>query len=173
MSTVDDAMDLPIVQRSAVRMVVLDRDGRVLLFRIREPLRPEQGTVWELPGGGIDPEETYVDAALRELTEETGIVAARADIGPPTWRRRVTFRHAGARRIQDEVVVAVRLRGSAPAVSEVRQLPDELDTYHGFRWWSVADVQTSRERFYPGRLPALLQPFLDGEQIDEPFERFS
>lgn len=166
-------MDLPAIQRSAVRVVVIDRRDRVLLFRIREPLHPEQGTVWELPGGGIRTDETYVDAAVRELREEAGIAAEPTEIGTPNWRRRVTFRHAGSRRVQDEVVVAIRLRGPTPAISEHQQLPDELETYHGFRWWSVADVQTSRERFFPGRLPDLLQPFLDGEQIDEPFEHFS
>ena len=166
-------MDLPVVRRSAVRLVVLDLDERVLLFQIREPKHPEQGTVWELPGGGIDPGETYVQAALRELVEEAGIVADPGDMGPPSWHRRVTFQHGGARRVQDEVVVAIRLRDHEPAVNEAQQLPDELDTYLGAQWWSVAEVETSHERFFPGRLPSLLRRFLDGEQIHEPFEYFS
>lgn len=166
-------MDLPVVRRSAVRLVVIDDDERVLLFRIREPKHPEQGTVWELPGGGIDPGETYVQAALRELVEETGIVVDPGDVQPPSWHRRVTFQHAGARRIQDEAVVAIRLRDRAPTVDAAQQLPDELDTYHGAKWWSVAEVEASHERFFPGRLPSLLRRFLDGEQIHEPFEYFS
>lgn len=42
-----------------------------------------------------------------------------------------------------------------------------------FRWWSTFDIVTSTERFYPGQLPALLRPFLDGGGIDEPFELWS
>ena len=166
-------MDLPVVQRSAVRLVVLDREDRVLLFQIREPLHPEQGTVWELPGGGIDVDETYVDAALRELREEAGIMAEPQDIGRPTWRRRVTFRHAGVRRLQDEVVVTVRLPGARPGIDPAEQQPDEAETYLGARWWSVHEVEKSHERFFPGRLPTLLRRFLDGQLIDEPFEYFS
>jgi len=166
-------MDLPVVRRSAVRLVVIEPDGRVLLFRIREPRHPEQGTVWELPGGGIDPGESYVQAAVRELVEETGLVVDPGDVGDPSWRRRVTFKHAGVRRVQDEVVVAVRLRDRAPVVKEGQQSPDELDTYLGARWWTVAEVEASRERFFPGRLPSLLRRFLAGEQIREPFEHFS
>lgn len=49
---------------------VVVRDGdRVLLARHLE------GDVWVLPGGAIEPEETPADAALRELWEETGLVA--------------------------------------------------------------------------------------------------
>jgi 8-oxo-dGTP pyrophosphatase MutT (NUDIX family) len=166
-------MDLPVVHRSAVRLVVLDVDERVLLFQIREPKHPEQGTVWELPGGGIDPGETYVQAAVRELVEEAGIVVEPRDVGPPTWHRQVTFQHAGERRIQDEVVVAIRLEDREPVVDVAQQLPDELDTYLGARWWSVAEVEASQERFFPGHLPRLLRRFLDGEDIHEPFEYFS
>lgn len=166
-------MDLPVVQRSAVRLVVLDRHRRVLLFQIREPLHPEQGTVWELPGGGIHAGETYVDAALRELREEAGIAAAAKDIGRPTWLRTVTFQHAGERRLQNEVVVTVQLHSSGPPVDEAEQQADEVETYVGSHWWSVSEVEASTERFFPGRLPALLRRFLDGEQIDEPFEFFS
>lgn len=165
--------DLPILRRSAVRLVVLDINGRVLLFRIREPLDPDQRTCWELPGGGIQADETYADAALRELAEETGIHAGSNDLGSPSWRRKVTFRHAGFRRLQDEVVVAVRLNESVPGVSDADQSTAEQENYRGFRWWSVAEIETSTERFYPGQLPALIRRFLEGEQIEEPFEFFS
>lgn len=165
--------DLPILERSAVRLMVLDIEGRVLLLQIREPLDPDQRTCWELPGGGIDVGETYVDAAVRELAEETGLRVEPSDIGAPKWRRTVTFRHAGFRRLQDEVVVAVRLTASAPNVSKANQLEAEQQNYRGFFWWPVAEIETSTERFFPGQLPALVGRFLRGEQIEEPFEFFS
>jgi 8-oxo-dGTP pyrophosphatase MutT (NUDIX family) len=161
----------PAIQRSVVRLVVLDPENRVLLLLVREPAHPEQGTCWELPGGGIEVGETYLEAAVRELHEETGILARPADVGLPSWRRRATFLHAGTRRLQNEVVVSVRVPG--PTVDAAGQLDDEKAIYHGFRWWPVADIEASTERFYPGRLPVLLRRFLAGEQIDEPFEFFS
>lgn len=52
--------------------VVCLRDGEVLLIRRgREPRMGE----WSLPGGRIEPGERAMDAALRELREETGVEA--------------------------------------------------------------------------------------------------
>lgn len=165
--------DLPIVQRAAVRLVVLDPDDRMLLFHTREPTCPEAGTWWELPGGGIDEGETYREAAVRELAEETGIRVGAAQVGEPSWRRRAAYQHRGVRRLQDEVVVTVRLAGPGPAVDGSGRLDYEHEDYIGYHWWPVAEVAGSPDRFYPGRLPGLLLRFLAGERIEEPFELFS
>ena len=52
--------------------VVCLRGDEVLLIRRGNP--PRQGE-WSLPGGRIEPGERAVDAALRELREETGVAA--------------------------------------------------------------------------------------------------
>lgn len=52
--------------------VICIRDGEVLLIRRGKP--PRHGE-WSLPGGRIEPGERVVEAAERELLEETGIKA--------------------------------------------------------------------------------------------------
>lgn len=161
------------VERDAVRLVVLDADDRILLFHVRDATYPEQGASWELPGGGIDPGETYVDTAIRELHEETGLRVTPEQVGEPHWRRDVTFRLHGERRLQHEQVLTVRLPSRQPKIDGAQRVGFEDEDFFGFRWWSVEDIAGSAERFYPGRLPALLQRFLAGEEIDEPFENWS
>jgi len=165
--------DLPVVERTAVRVVVIDVRDAMLLFHTRQLQYPEHGTWWELPGGGIDPGETYADAAVRELREETGIVADAARIGTPNWHRRATFKHRGERRLQDELIVTLRLPVPGPDLDTSRRTDYELEDYFDHRWWPIPEVLASTERFYPGRLPALLGPFLAGEPVEEPFEQWS
>jgi 8-oxo-dGTP diphosphatase len=52
--------------------IVCFRDAEVLLIRRANP--PRQGE-WSLPGGRIEPGEAVLDAAHRELREETGVAA--------------------------------------------------------------------------------------------------
>ena len=53
-------------------IVVVRREGQLLVMR----RAPERLGYWSLVSGGLEPEETPVVAAQRELLEETGLVAA-------------------------------------------------------------------------------------------------
>ncbi len=55
--------------------VVRDEAGRILLLR-----RADNGR-WSLPAGMIDPGEQPAEAALREIAEETGVVAEIERLG--------------------------------------------------------------------------------------------
>lgn len=52
---------------AGVRVIVFDDKDRVLLVRQRH----EDRDIWMAPGGGVDEGETSVDAAVREMKEET------------------------------------------------------------------------------------------------------
>ena len=59
----------------AVGVVAVGEDGRILL--VGQHRYPLDEYSWELPEGGVDPDESLEDGARRELREETGFEAAR------------------------------------------------------------------------------------------------
>jgi 8-oxo-dGTP pyrophosphatase MutT (NUDIX family) len=65
-------------QRRSARIVLLDPDDRVLLFRF---IPEEWPPFWCTPGGECDPGEDFPAAARRELLEETGIAASPQPLG--------------------------------------------------------------------------------------------
>jgi 8-oxo-dGTP pyrophosphatase MutT (NUDIX family) len=160
------------LEREAVRVVLTDAGGRVLLFHVLTPDEAPDGW-WELPGGGIDPGESYLEAAVREIREETGIDLDPGQVGPPSWRRDTTWRSRGLRRLQHEVVVHAQVPADEPAIVDGGRTPQEVEDFVRARWWQPGEITASRARFYPGRLPELLPSFLAGQTIDEPFERWN
>ena len=52
-----------------VRVVLQDEEGRILMVRQHH----EDRDLWMVPGGGIEEGENSIDAAVREVKEETGL----------------------------------------------------------------------------------------------------
>jgi len=71
----------------AAASAAIFRDGKILLAQLSKP--PLKG-IWSLPGGHIKPGEKAIEAAHRELNEETGITAdlkGLADVANVILRR--------------------------------------------------------------------------------------
>jgi len=139
--------------RPAARIILLDRQGRLLLFRFDPPDRPP---FWCTPGGALDPGESYEEAARRELLEETGIAA---DPGPQIARRIAEFiTIEGVPVTADERYFRVVLGEDID--------PDAIDTgghtelerrvMRGWRWFTVADLATLEEPWFPEDLLEML-----------------
>jgi 8-oxo-dGTP pyrophosphatase MutT (NUDIX family) len=162
------------IERTSVRVVLLDARGSVLLFHTIDPYMPELGEWWELPGGGMDPGETYQQTAVREVHEETGIRLTQNQVAEPTWFRDTTYVRRHIRTWQHEVVVRVQLDGVEPLVVREGQTAQELEEYIGYRWWSASQILSAQgTRFFPSRLPEELEGFLRGDVIEEPFDHWN
>jgi 8-oxo-dGTP pyrophosphatase MutT (NUDIX family) len=137
------------LSRQAARIIVRDASACILLFRGGDPTRPELGTWWFTPGGGVEGDETVEAAARRELWEETGFWAD--ELGDVVFRRDVEFDFAGVSYRQSEVFFAVAL-SEAARVSSSRWTELERQSIVESRWWPVSELVTAGVVVHPAEL---------------------
>ncbi|GHB30022.1 hypothetical protein GCM10010331_15500 [Streptomyces xanthochromogenes] len=59
------------ITKHVVGAVITDHDGLILL--LHRTADDYLGGLWELPSGGVEPDENLLDALHREVKEETGL----------------------------------------------------------------------------------------------------
>ncbi len=154
------------VERDAVRVILIRSDERILMFAARDP--DDGRIVWTMPGGGIEPGETPIGAARREVLEETAI--RLRDLIGPVWTREHEFTWDGLEYSYREQFFV----GHVP--NEVDTDPDlmpgvELQQYFaGTRWFSADELRASPDERAPRRLAEVLPSILRGDIPDDPID---
>ena len=148
------------VRRRAARVLLLDDAGRVLLLHGRDPDRPGH-EYWFTVGGGLEPGEGFVEAAVRELREETGLDMGPADLTGPVWRQLTEFPFGGRWYAQEQEFFVAHAPDGPWAFSRAGFDEIEAAIIDRFAWWSVAELEATGERYYPGELAAVLREILE------------
>lgn len=151
--------------RKSARLLVLDREDRLLLirFEVQDPDLAEPGEklcFWATVGGEIEADESFESALSRELYEETGLTADQAEISHCVWHGRQELDIAGVKTDCYERFAIARVRSNQVSFANMTELEQEVCTH--YKWWTLDELQTTSERIYPASLANLLQPLLKG-----------
>jgi 8-oxo-dGTP pyrophosphatase MutT (NUDIX family) len=132
--------------------MLFDEGGAVLLIRF-VVMRPDGEFVfWALPGGEIEPGESEIEAALREVREELGL---ELKVEGPVYRDANQFWHQGE--MQDNVDFLFRAECGREEPRLIGFTTDEKEIMKEVRWWSAAEVEASQERIFPEGLAARMR----------------
>jgi 8-oxo-dGTP diphosphatase len=108
----------------SVKALVYDKKGRCLLLKRSNQARANPGK-WEFPGGKLDPAESFDQALLREVREETGLTVSLRKV-------------AGAAESELPETRVVYLIMEADVVSGEFKLSEE---HTDFQWASSAQIR--------------------------------
>jgi ADP-ribose pyrophosphatase YjhB (NUDIX family) len=98
--------------------VVAFRDDEVLLVRHGEEAQHSVGT-YSLPAGHVEAHETALEAAIRELREETGLATTPDHLKPlPTVYTATIARKDGTRNYSMEVFLCDKVEGALKSSAE-------------------------------------------------------
>lgn len=143
------------VHRPAARVICFDADGRVLLLHWRDPHNGAE--MWEPPGGGLDDGETPLQAARRELTEETGLDPSR--VGDHCVEVTRHSRWKGRLYTGVEQFFAARYDTPRPVLSRAGLLPYEAAELLGHAWVTPAEFASLPGRLEPPELGGIVTLF--------------
>ncbi|WP_336707210.1 NUDIX hydrolase [Oerskovia sp. USHLN155] len=149
--------------RRGARVLLLDAADRVLLARGHDTDQPDRSW-WFTIGGGIEPGESDLDAAVREVREETGLHLDPATLEGPVWTRSAIFDFYRERCRQDEVFYLARLTDQHTSRPLTRDGWTEVehDVVDEMRWWTLPELRTVTIEVFPAGLSDLLEPLLGG-----------
>ncbi len=145
--------------------MLLDADSRVLLINNLDPADSNKPPWWEIPGGGVDAGESIEEAAIRELHEETGIVAK---LGPCVWTQQTEYDFGGYHFENDERIYVAWCDGGEVRPARLEYL--EALAYLGHRWWELDALLLADVPVLPTRLREFLPDLVAGRLPAEPVD---
>lgn len=164
--------DLP--YRPCAGVALINAEGAAWIGRRKKSretaLAP--GHEWQMPQGGIDEGESPLDAARRELFEETNVASATLIAEAPDWftydlPASGTGRWRGRYRGQTQKWFLFRFDGAESEIDIHRpaggQHPPEFEAWRWERWEALPDLVVPFKRQVYEKVVAVFAPIARGE----------
>ena len=107
---------------------------------------------WATPGGGVEPGESDLAAARRELMEE---LALDVPLDGPVHTVANEFEHNGVVVANVDVFFLGRCDRDAPRL--VPTAKEERDAMQQVKWWAVEEISSAADAIFPEDLDSMVR----------------
>jgi 8-oxo-dGTP pyrophosphatase MutT (NUDIX family) len=142
--------------RETARILLSNSSGQ--FFLLLTHFDPEVGLPprWITPGGGIDEGETPIEAAVRELREETGISVSQEALGAKLGEVSGRWDWGDGKNHHTYVDHFYQLQVEDFELDDSGWTDDERRDVMEFRWWNLAELNATGEQVGPHGLAELI-----------------
>lgn len=133
--------------RPSSRLIIVSPDNRVLLFRFCHKDGALRGkTYWATPGGGLEKNESFEQAAIRELFEETGLI--RTLTGSQIASQNFTMMLPSGETVLAEERFFM-IDANTVELDRSGWSSNEQEVIRDYHWWTIEELIHTNETIFP------------------------
>lgn len=157
--------------RNSIKIILLNEQKELLLLAvddkgIKNAEGKYNGRFWNLVGGKLEEGESPIQAAKRELFEETGLKENDVKFGKAVWYGEFDLvLHGKKIHLKQSFICA---KTTKKDVTLENLTDEEKPVAKSLEWFSLDKIKNCKEVIYPVVLPEYLPDIIEGKIPDEP-----